>query len=158
MFQNVTILRIIKAVFFKCRDSLGCVYQEYFNPISIELMCLTCDIIKYELMLWHRMGARLEKPQLVPYGKPNTGSYKLILQRMNRLRGNEIWDDYQAVLFEEALDHSGFFAAESAPTVQDIPDSIINDHMRDLQQKMEACSPLQAARNARWNTACQMPI
>lgn len=45
LWQNRAITEIIQLAFFATRDGLGCLYQEYFNPISLELLCLAVDVV-----------------------------------------------------------------------------------------------------------------
>ncbi|TFY51627.1 hypothetical protein EVJ58_g10463 [Rhodofomes roseus] len=158
MWQNPAICKVIQVAFFKNRDSLGCMYQEYFYPFSLELICLASDVIKHELTLWESTGERRKKADLTPYNRGRVELYQPFLKNMEKLKNNEVWELYRIAKFEDALEGSGFFDEHCNPTstVREIPYEVMDTHMADLKQKMEHMAPLRAARTARWNAACDV--
>ncbi|EPS96127.1 hypothetical protein FOMPIDRAFT_117238 [Fomitopsis schrenkii] len=155
LWQNRAITEIIQLAFFATRDGLGCLYQEYFNPISLELLCLAVDVIGYELALW-KSGERDKK--VVSYSKMNPSraeTYRSTLKNMSKLKDHTVWTTYRTNMFEDALDKSGFYADLEEPSilaVEEISDEAMAEQMAALEQKLELVTPIRIARATRWNT------
>ncbi|EMD33268.1 hypothetical protein CERSUDRAFT_118309 [Gelatoporia subvermispora B] len=100
-FQHPVISEIIHNVWFNSTHSIGCTYQEFFNPIRNETLALILTTIRYDLLRW-QTGILVESVVQADETRIYEEFLQALLQFDTGLMA-PLWRRYRASIFRRAL-------------------------------------------------------